>query len=201
MEQYSLRASLWWTNVRVCGCKVFGGNEDVFLVWGTMWMVLPIIGDVLTTCTWWGVESETIGRVGGEELESDDVLLYKALSLLSSASLVAILASLSISKSPFILILVVTIRHQQTITQLERYHYYNNFENSLVVFLVTTSGGKSGNSLLKSMWSHLAASSFLRAACFCWAQILSLASFSISCSSSLSLRLNTCKNTFAKTCQ
>lgn len=48
--------------------------------------------------------SETIGRVGGEELDSDDVLLYRALSLLSSASLVTMLASLSVSKSPFILV-------------------------------------------------------------------------------------------------
>lgn len=90
--------------MRVCCCKVFGGNEDEFLVWGTMWIVLPIIGDVLTTCTWWGIMSETNGSVGGEELDSDDVLLYRALSLLSSASLVTMLASLSVSKSPFILV-------------------------------------------------------------------------------------------------
>lgn len=42
--------------------------------------------------------------MGGEELDSDDVLLYSALSLLSSASLVTMLASLSVSKSPFILV-------------------------------------------------------------------------------------------------
>lgn len=68
-------------------------------------------------------------------------------------------------------------------------------EHLLGAFLVITSGGKSGNSLLKSMWSHLAASSFFRDACLCWAQIFSLASLSISCSSSLSRRLNTCANT------
>lgn len=103
-DRYLLRASLWWTNVRVCCCRAFGGNEDEFLVWGTMWIVLPISGDVLTTCTWWGMTSETNGNVGGEELDSDDVLLYRALSLLSSASLVTMLASLSVSKSPFILV-------------------------------------------------------------------------------------------------
>jgi len=68
-------------------------------------------------------------------------------------------------------------------------------EHLLGAFLVITSGGRSGNSLLKSMWSHLAASSFFRDACLCWAQIFSLASLSISCSSSLSRRLNTCTNT------